>query len=129
MYVRHAPLFLGIGVLLIPLSIVISVLQAVVLGGFGLAGVDTTGESAGWLVLLIVAVGTILTLLGFALVQAATVCALVEVDDGREIGACRRTALPSGGFARFSERLAQLSPFGSCCLQPEFSFPSRSGSR
>ena len=52
------------------------------LGGFGLAGVDTTGESAGWLVLLVVGIGTMLTLLGFVLVQAATVCALVEVDEG-----------------------------------------------
>ena len=47
MYVRRASLFLGIGALLIPLGVVISVLQALLLGGFGLAGVDTTGESAG----------------------------------------------------------------------------------
>ncbi len=89
MYVKHASLFLGIGVLLIPLSIVISVVHGVILGGFGLAGVDTTGESAGWLVLLLVAVGTMLTLLGFALVQAATVCALVEIDQGRDVGPMR----------------------------------------
>ena len=87
MYVRRASLFLGIGAVLIPLGVVISVVQALVVGGFGLAGVDTTGESAGWLVLLVVGVGTVLTLLGFVLVQAATVCALVEVDEGRRIGA------------------------------------------
>ena len=89
MYVKRALLFLGIGVLLIPLSVVTSTLQALLLGGFGLLGVDTTGESAGWLVLLVVTVGTILTLLGFALVQAATVCALVEIDEGRTIGPVR----------------------------------------
>ena len=87
MYVRRAPLFLGIGVVFIPLGVLISAVQALVLGGFGLAGVDTTGESAGWLVLLVVTIGTTLTLLGFALVQAATVCGLVEVDRGRDVGA------------------------------------------
>ena len=47
MYVRRARLFLGLGLVLIPLGFVISFVQAVVIGGFGLAGVDTTGESAG----------------------------------------------------------------------------------
>jgi hypothetical protein len=85
MYVRRAPLFLGIGLLLIPLGGLISVLQWLLLGGFGLLGVDATGESAGGLVLLVVGVGTTLALLGFGLVQAATVCALVEIDEGRRI--------------------------------------------
>ena len=40
MYVRRARLFLGIGLVLIPLGFVISFVQAVVVGGFGLAGVD-----------------------------------------------------------------------------------------
>lgn len=61
MYVRRPSLFLGIGVLLIPIGGVISGVQALVLGGFGLLGVDTTGESAGALVLLVLAVGTTLT--------------------------------------------------------------------
>ena len=86
MYVSRALLFLGIGVLFIPLGIVISILQAVVLGGFGLFGVDTSGEGAGALVLLVVILGTSLALLGFGLVQAATACALVELDAGREVG-------------------------------------------
>ncbi len=86
MYLSRALLFLGIGVLFIPLGIVISILQAVVLGGFGLLGVDTSGEGAGALVLLVVILGTSLALLGFGLVQAATACALVELDAGREIG-------------------------------------------
>jgi hypothetical protein len=85
-YVKRAPLFLGIGVLFIPLTLAISVLQALLIGGFGLVGVDTSGESAGALALLVVAVGTILTLLGLGLVQAATARALVEVDAGRSIG-------------------------------------------
>ncbi len=92
--------------LLIPLSVVISVVHGVILGGFGLAGVDTTGESAGWLVLLLVAVGTMLTLLGFAVVQAATVCALVEVDEGRDVGAMRAYRL---ALRRFRPLLVGLA--------------------
>jgi hypothetical protein len=86
MYVKRPRLFLGVGILLIPLGIVISIVQALVLGGFGLAGVDTTGEGAGALVLLLVAIGLTLTLLGLALVQAATACALIRIDAGEEIG-------------------------------------------
>jgi hypothetical protein len=86
MYGRRLPLFLGIGVLLIPLGAVISVVQALVIGGFGLVGIESTGESAGALALLVVAVGTAFALLGFALVQAATVRALIEIDQGRPIG-------------------------------------------
>ena len=86
MYVQHPRVFLGIGVLLIPLGFVTSFVQALVLGGFGLLGVETTGEGAGALVLLVLAIGTTLTLLGLALVQAATACALVELDRAVEIG-------------------------------------------
>jgi hypothetical protein len=86
MYVRRAPLFLGIGLLLIPLGAAIAALQALVVGGFGLVGVDTSGEGAGALVLLVVAIGTTLTLLGVALVQAATTCAVLGLDGGARIG-------------------------------------------
>ena len=86
MYRTRPRLFLGIGLLFIPLTAIISILQALVFGGFGLLGVDTTGESAGGLVVLVVAVGTTLTLLGLALVQAATATALVELDEGRDVG-------------------------------------------
>jgi hypothetical protein len=89
MYVKRAPVFLGIGLLFIPLGLVIAFLESLVLGGFGLLGVDTTGEPAGALALLVVAVGTTLALLGVALVQAATACALLAIDAGRPIGALR----------------------------------------
>ena len=89
MYVARPALFLSIGVLLIPLGAVISLVQALVLGGFGVLGVHTTGESAGALVLLVVAIGTTLTLLGFALVQAATACALADIDAGRKVSPVR----------------------------------------
>ncbi len=83
---RRAWLFVGIGLVFIPLGILISIVQALVLGGFGLLGVDTSGEGAGALVLLVLTVGTTLALLGFGLVQAATAKALVEVDRGNDVG-------------------------------------------
>jgi hypothetical protein len=86
MYVERAPVFLGIGALFIPLSVSIALLQAFLIGGFGLVGVDATGESAGALALIVVALGTTLTLLGFTLVQAATACALLVIDADRSIG-------------------------------------------
>ena len=64
MYVERARLFLGIGVLLIPLGFVISLAPGARPRRLRAVGVDTTGEGAGALVLLVVAIGTTLTLLG-----------------------------------------------------------------
>jgi hypothetical protein len=89
MYVARPRLFLGIGLLLIPLGAVVSVVQALILGGFGLVGIDSTGQSAGALVLLVAGLGSVLALVGFALVQAATACAVAEIDAGRSVGAIR----------------------------------------
>jgi hypothetical protein len=86
MYLDHKVLFVGIGSLLVVLGLIITLLQAAILGGFGLLGVETSGEAAGALLLLVVAVGTALTFLGLALVQAATVCALVRLDEDRSVG-------------------------------------------
>ena len=101
MYVERPKLFLGLGLLFIPLGAVISLIQAVVLGGFGLAGVDTTGQAAGALLFLVAAVGTTLALLGLAVVQAATVFALVEIDAGRPIG-------PLGAYRAALRKLGPL---------------------
>jgi hypothetical protein len=87
MYVRRAPLFLGLGLLLIPLSFVITFLQWLLLGGLGWVGLAGTGETAGGSAFLAVVVGTTLALLGLGLVQAATACALVEIDQGRDVSA------------------------------------------
>ena len=86
MYVGRARLFLGIGLLFIPLGFLVSAVQALTLGGFGLLGVEASGEEAGALALVVVAIGTTLTLLGLALVQAATVRALVGLDEGEPVG-------------------------------------------
>jgi hypothetical protein len=86
MYVKRPALMLGLGVLLIPISFLITFLQWVLLGGLGLLG-SVTGEAASVFAFLAVIVGASLTFLGLGLVQAATACALVEIDAGRPIGA------------------------------------------
>ena len=71
MYWRRPGLFLGIGLVMLPISIVVAVLQALITGAAGFAGIDADGEGATLLVLLVVALLTTLTLAGVGLVQAA----------------------------------------------------------
>jgi hypothetical protein len=87
MYVRRAPVFLGIGLLMIPIVLVITLLQWLALEGLELVGISSTGETAGGFALLAVVIGTTLALLGLAPVQAATTCALTELDAGRQVSA------------------------------------------
>jgi hypothetical protein len=86
MYVERIPFFIGIGLLFVPISLLITLLQALVLGATSILGVQTGGESNGPLALFVLAIGTALTLLGLGLVQAATARALVEIDANRPIG-------------------------------------------
>jgi hypothetical protein len=83
MYIGHAPVFLGLGLLLIPIVFVITSLQWLVLSGLDVLGIAATGEAAGLTAFVAVVIGTTLALLGLGLVQAATACALVEIDAGR----------------------------------------------
>jgi hypothetical protein len=86
MYRRRPGLFLGIGLLMLPISIVVTLIQAAVLRTSGFAGIDADGESGGVLVLLVVAVVTTLTLAGAGFVHAAVARALVELDAARAVG-------------------------------------------
>jgi hypothetical protein len=86
MYARRLWLFIGIGLLLLPISLVVTFLQAVVIGASSIVGISTEGESGGVLVYLVFVIGTTLTLLGLSLVVAATARALAEIDLGRTIG-------------------------------------------
>jgi hypothetical protein len=86
MYVSRIGLFTGIGILFLPISGLITLLQATVLRVSNVVGIQTEGESTGLLVLLVLVIGTTLTLMGLALVQAATACALVRIDAGESIG-------------------------------------------
>ena len=97
MYVGRVPLFVGIGLLLLPVTLLVALLQALVVNASSVVGIETDGESGGLLVFLVVALGTTLTLFGLGLVQAATARALYELEAGREIGPIRayRLALDS----------------------------------
>jgi hypothetical protein len=85
MYVGRARLFLGIGLLLIPIVVAITLLQWLLFYGIDLVG-TLTGTGAGAFAALALAIGTTLTLFGLTLVQAATACALVELDAGETVG-------------------------------------------
>jgi hypothetical protein len=86
MYVERIPLFVGIGLVVIPISLLITLLQAVILHGTSILGVQTGGENSGFLALVVLAIGTALALLGLGLVQAACARALVRIDEGRPVG-------------------------------------------
>ncbi len=87
MYVRHPLVFLGIGLLVIPISLVTAVLQWFLLEGLDAIGFVTTGETAGGSAFLAVVVGTTLALLALGLVQAASVGALLALDAEKPVHA------------------------------------------
>jgi hypothetical protein len=89
MYGTRFWLFLGIGILALPISILVTLLQAGLLHTSSFLGIETEGERGGILVYVVVAVGTALTLLGLGLVMAATARALVELDHGLTISPLR----------------------------------------
>jgi hypothetical protein len=86
MYRQRMPLFVGIGLLLVPISLLIAVLQTIVLKASNVVGISNEGQGSGLLVLLLVGVGAALTLLAIGLVQVATARALIEIDEGRPVG-------------------------------------------
>jgi hypothetical protein len=89
MYVAHLSLVIGIGLLFIPVSLLVVLLQALLLRGTSVLGVESGAEGNSFVAFLVIAIGTALTLLGLGLVQAATARALVELDQGRPIGPLR----------------------------------------
>jgi hypothetical protein len=89
MYLARPGLMLGIGVLFIPISLLTALLQSLLVHGTDILGVETGSGASGLLGLLVLALGTALTLLGLGLAQAATARALVELDRGRPVGPLR----------------------------------------
>ena len=85
MYVKRPGLFLGLGVLLIPIAFVMTFVQWLLIEAIDLLG-TVSGEGAGAWAFLSVIVGTTFALLGLGLVMAATACALVEIDANRPVG-------------------------------------------
>jgi hypothetical protein len=99
MYVGRPTLFLGIGLLAIPIGVVIGLLQYALISATSLAGIDPDAEGGGFRVGLAVGIGTVLMLLTLGLVQAAVARAMAEIDAGREVGVVEayRMALDSIG--------------------------------
>ena len=93
MYLSKPGLMLGIGVLFLPISLVTAFLQALLVHGTDILGVETGSGPGGLLGFFVLAIGTALTLLGLGLAQAATARALVEVDQGRPVGPLRAYVL------------------------------------
>ena len=86
MYWSHLRLFLGIGLLFIPLGLIIAGVQFLIFRVGGLSDlVDTAGASNAFVVVPALALGLLLTLLGLTIVQAASALAMVEMDEGRTI--------------------------------------------
>jgi hypothetical protein len=98
MYVTRWRLFVGLGVLFVPIGLLVSLLQSVLLRATNVLGVEEGNvSSSGVVAFVALALGTALTLLGLGLVQAATARALVELDAGRRLGPVRAYRLTLAG--------------------------------
>lgn len=88
LYGRRPLLFLGIGVLFLPLGVLIVLLQYLV---FQVAGLDRLSEAVGdtnaFVTGAALAIGLFCTIFGLNVVQAAAAAAIAELDEGREITA------------------------------------------
>ena len=123
MYVTRPLLVVGIGVLALPISVVVTVLQAGFLGASSILGVETEGESGGVLVFGVLAIGTALTLLGLGLVMAATARSLVEIDAGRPIRALHAYRLALDAIRPLLGALVIAALAISVCLTTVFLVP------
>ena len=126
MYAKRPTLFVGLGLLLIPIALVTTGIQWLLVTGLDALG-SVTGDLAGLFAYIALLVGTTLTLLGLGLVQAATACALVELDAGRSVGPSARTGSRSAASGRCSGRSRSSWLRGSSSPRPWSCFPSRSG--
>jgi hypothetical protein len=93
MYGTQLRLVVGIGILFIPVSLLLVLLQTLLLRGSSVLGVESGAEGNSVVAFIVLVIGTALTLLGLGIVQAATACALREVDQGRAIGPVRAYVL------------------------------------
>ncbi len=110
MYLSKPRLFIGIGLLALPISILITLLQGAIFSAsslFGLSKDGTAGGDRAWLALCI---GTLLTLFGFSLVQAATARAMAELDAHRPTGVIHAYRLALANARPLARTLAVAVP-------------------
>ena len=123
MYVKRFRLFVGLGLLLIPITVVIAAVQWLLVSGIDAIS-SVTGSLAGSLAYIALVVGTTLTLLGLGLVQAATACALVRDRRRTRCRAGRRLptrAAPDPTVARRDRDLRRRArrPHDECRRDPD----------
>jgi len=88
MYAGHLRLFLAIGLVFVPLGIIISGVQYLVFEAGTLHPlVESVGRSNAAVTIPVVALGFLLTIFGFTAVQAATVVAMLRLDEGLPVSA------------------------------------------
>ena len=85
MYRSRWRLFIGIGFLTVPASLVVALLQSLILGTPEVAGVSEGGEGGGFRVVLAALVSFFVLGTSMLLVLAATTHALGEIDSGAEV--------------------------------------------
>jgi hypothetical protein len=100
MYFGHLPVFLGVGLLFIPLGLLITGVQYLLfrVGNFnGL--VNSAGSTNAVVDFLALALGIVITLFGLAVVNAATAVVMLDIDAGRKASAraAYRKVLPKIG--------------------------------
>jgi len=86
LYWSRRRLFLGIGLVFVPLGVLITAVQYWIFRHGPLTGlVEAAGDSNAVVAALALGLGIFFTILGLTVVQAVTTLAMVELDEGREI--------------------------------------------
>jgi hypothetical protein len=96
MYIEHPRVFLGIGLLFIPIGLIAAALQSLAFSEHGLGPLLTSvGATNAFVEALVLGLNLLITLLGLTLVQGATAAALVAIDRNEPIraGTAYRKAL------------------------------------
>ena len=120
---RRLWLFLGIGILVLPVSVIVTLLQAGLIHASSIFGVETEGERGGFLVWAVLTIGSALTLVGLGFVMAATARALAELDAGRTISPLRAYRLAVDSIRPLLGALVIASVVVSVCFTTIFLLP------
>jgi hypothetical protein len=106
LYTGHLRLFLGIGLLFIPIGLLTTGIQYALFHGTLGPLVKSVGGSNALVASLAFALGVFMTVLGLAVVQAATAIALVLLDDGKQVTPRTAYRLALGRLALLLRALA-----------------------
>ncbi|MGZ4440982.1 MAG: hypothetical protein ACXVZN_11540 [Gaiellaceae bacterium] len=123
MYWRRLWLFLGIGVLVLPISVIVTLLQAGLIHASSVFGVETEAGRGGFLLWAVLTIGTALTLVGLGFVMAAVARALAELDAGRTISPLRAYRLAIDSIRPLLGALLIAAFVVSICLTTIFLLP------